>query len=146
MLLGVGKPGPQFMGPSAGPHIGPGVLDPELPEGECAKLPELGPQGTSGGGAPPGVEGGPGEAPWYAGNPGVPGPGRMPSWDPGPQGPDCKKVGPFQAGPGSSRAMSPSLGHNLYWNLSEDGDNSEIRGRDFNLVDAGICPMLLLSL
>ena len=31
MLLGVGKPGPQFMGPSAGPHIGPGVLDPELP-------------------------------------------------------------------------------------------------------------------
>ena len=97
MLLGVGKPGPQFMGPSTGPHIGPGVLDPELPgkkkfrgdihhnsvtakspEGECAKLPELGPQGTSGGGAPPGVAGGPGEAPWYAGNPGVPGPGRMP--------------------------------------------------------------------
>ena len=79
MLLGVGKPGPQFMGPGAGPHIGPGVLDPELPvvqrlslwinvhvnspEGECAKLPELGPQGTSGGGTPPGVEGGPGEAP-----------------------------------------------------------------------------------
>ena len=81
MLLGVGKPGPQFMGPGAGPHIGPGVLDPELPgkqrlsfsftcwslsispEGECAKLPELGPQGTSGGGGPPGVEGGPGEAP-----------------------------------------------------------------------------------
>ena len=31
MLLGVGKPGPQFMGPGAGPHIGPGVLDPELP-------------------------------------------------------------------------------------------------------------------
>jgi hypothetical protein len=42
--------------------------------------------------------------------------------------------------------MSPSLGHNLYGNLSEDGDNSEIRGRDFNLVDAGICPMLLCLL
>ena len=110
----------------------------------------MGPQGTSGGGLFPGVEGGPGEAPWYVGNPGVPGPGRMPwenrpsikqviggvclelsmcaicsvffknsqeilltSWAPGPQGPDCEKVGPFQAGPGSSSAMSPSLAHNL---------------------------------
>ena len=35
------------------------------------------------------------------------------SWAPGPQGPDCEKVGPFQAGPGSSSAMSPSLAHNL---------------------------------
>ena len=48
------------------PH-GPGVLDPECPEGELTKPwgPDPGPQGTRGGGGPPpGVEGGPGEGPW----------------------------------------------------------------------------------
>jgi len=55
---GVGPPGPM-------PH-GPGVLEPEFPEGLLTKPwgPEPGPQGTSGGGGPPpGVEGGPGEGP-----------------------------------------------------------------------------------
>ena len=33
MELG-GKPGPQFIGPDMGPHMGPGVLEPELPEGD----------------------------------------------------------------------------------------------------------------
>ena len=66
--------GPQFIGPLAEttgpmgpiPH-GPGVLEPEFPDGLLTKPwgPDPGPQGTKGGGMgpPPGVEGGPGEGP-----------------------------------------------------------------------------------
>jgi len=69
-LLGPDR-GPQFIGggavettgPGPSPH-GPGVLEPEFPEGELTK-PEPGPQGTRGGGGPPpGVVGGPGDGPW----------------------------------------------------------------------------------
>ena len=35
------------------------------------------------------------------------------SWDAGPQGPAWEKLGPFQAGAGSSSAVSPSLDLNL---------------------------------
>ena len=68
-LLGAG---PQFIEGGAlettgtpGPSPqGPGVLEPEFPEGLLTK-PEPGPQGTRGGGGPPpGVVGGPGEGPW----------------------------------------------------------------------------------
>jgi hypothetical protein len=57
--MGGGPPGPMPQGP--------GVLEPEFPEGLLTKPcgPEPGPQGTRGGGGPPpGVEGGPGEGPW----------------------------------------------------------------------------------
>ena len=69
-LLGAVR-GPQFIEggpvvtgrPGPSPH-GPGVLEPEFPEGLLTK-PEPGPQGTRGGGGPPpGVVGGPGEGPW----------------------------------------------------------------------------------
>jgi len=69
--------GPQFIrgppvletgGPTGPMPQGPGVLDPELPEGLLTKPwgPEPGPQGTRGGGGagPPPPEGGPGEGPW----------------------------------------------------------------------------------
>ena len=69
-----GGPGPMFMGgpdmwggpdmPGGMPH-GPGVDEPEFPAGlptnPCG--PDVGPQGTSWGGPPPGVCGGPGEGP-----------------------------------------------------------------------------------
>ena len=70
-LLGAVR-GPQFIeggpvetGGRPGPSPqGPGVLEPEFPEGLLTK-PEPGPQGTRGGGGPPpGVVGGPGEGPW----------------------------------------------------------------------------------
>ena len=66
-------PGPQFSGavettgPTGPIPQGPGVLEPEFPDGLLTKPwgPEPGPQGTRGGGGPPpGVEGGPGEGPW----------------------------------------------------------------------------------
>ena len=75
-LLGAER-GPQFIeggaaettGPPGPSPQGPGVLEPEFPEGllwltkPCG--PEPGPQGTRGGGGPPpGVVGGPGEGPW----------------------------------------------------------------------------------
>ena len=70
-LLGAER-GPQFIeggaaettGPPGPSPQGPGVLEPEFPEGLLTK-PEPGPQGTRGGGGPPpGVVGGPGEGPW----------------------------------------------------------------------------------
>jgi len=75
-----GGPGPMPR-PSGGSPQGPGVLDPELPEGLGTNPwdPEPGPQGTRGGGGwPPELTGGPGDGPWkFGGKPGVPGPGRV---------------------------------------------------------------------
>ena len=140
-------PGPDDMvlAGRGGPH-GPGVDDPELPAGlpkypgppfppgpdppDAPWGPEGGPQGTSWGGPPPGVCGGPGEGPWKEPEkPGVPGAGiptggpvgvegpwgvlkdgaglsTGPGPPPGPEGPGGPPKCPFQPGTGSSNVLA----------------------------------------